>query len=191
MSLEVTRPVSDLRALAHPVRLQILSLLTGSEMSAAELARELDISQANASYHLRQLAAAGYVVEAGEEKIRGGVAKRYRHPWEAERGATRIELPSAADHRVYLESLMQELARRHTHVLPGRGHMTDAELWVTSEVWDEVLSQVRQASELIHAEARPPRSPGTVHVNLSMVAFRMQEEQDQGRAHDPDRADGG
>ena len=30
-----------LRAVAHPVRLRILSLLTGTELSAAEVAREL------------------------------------------------------------------------------------------------------------------------------------------------------
>ena len=74
------REVSSMRATAHPVRLQILSLLTGAELSAAEIARELDLTHANASYHLRTLADAGLVVEAGEEKIRGGVAKRYRHP---------------------------------------------------------------------------------------------------------------
>jgi DNA-binding transcriptional ArsR family regulator len=36
------REVSAMRATAHPVRLQILSLLTGAELSAAEIARELD-----------------------------------------------------------------------------------------------------------------------------------------------------
>ncbi len=74
--------VSSLRATAHPLRLRILSLLTGAELSAAEVARELDVTHANASYHLRVLADAGEVVVAGEEKIRGGVAKRYRHPWD-------------------------------------------------------------------------------------------------------------
>ena len=74
--------VSSLRATAHPLRLRMLSLLTGAELSAAEVARELDITHANASYHLRVLLEAGVVVVAGEEKIRGGVAKRYRHPWE-------------------------------------------------------------------------------------------------------------
>ena len=63
---------SALRAVAHPVRLQILSLLTGAELSAAEVARELGLTHANASYHLRVLAEAGEVVVAGEEKIRGG-----------------------------------------------------------------------------------------------------------------------
>ena len=71
-----------LRAVAHPVRLRMLSLLTGTELSAAEVARELGITHANASYHLRTLLDAGELVIASEEKIRGGVAKRYRHPWQ-------------------------------------------------------------------------------------------------------------
>ena len=74
--------IQQLRAVAHPVRLRILSLLTGSAMSAAEVARELDLTHANASYHLRILLESGTVVEAGEERIRGGVAKRYRYPHE-------------------------------------------------------------------------------------------------------------
>ncbi len=68
------------RATAHPLRLQILSLLTGTELSAAEIARELDTTQANASYHLRVLAGAGLLEPAGEEQIRGGVAKALPPP---------------------------------------------------------------------------------------------------------------
>ena len=35
---------------------------------------------------------------------------------------------------------------------------------------------MREASELVHAEAKPPRSPGTVHVNLTAATFQMREE---------------
>ena len=68
-----------LRAMAHPVRLRILSLLTGAALTAAEVARELELTHANASYHLRNLLAGGMIQVDGEEKIRGGVAKRYRY----------------------------------------------------------------------------------------------------------------
>ena len=61
----------------------MLSLLTGAPMSAAEVARELGLTHANASYHLRQLLAAGLLVVAGEETIRGGRAKRYRYDVDA------------------------------------------------------------------------------------------------------------
>ena len=40
---------NHLRALAHPVRLRILSLLTGADLTAADVARELGITHANAS----------------------------------------------------------------------------------------------------------------------------------------------
>ena len=74
--------VRRLRATAHPVRLEMLSLLTGAELSAAEVARELGITQANASYHLRLLRTAGLLEEAGQEKVNGGTAKRYRALWD-------------------------------------------------------------------------------------------------------------
>ena len=61
------------------MRLRILSLLTAEAMSAAEVARTLDLTHANASYHLRVLLDAGELVVESEEKIRGGVAKRYRY----------------------------------------------------------------------------------------------------------------
>ena len=163
--------VSTMRATAHPVRLRILSLLTGADMSAAEIARELDLTHANASYHLRVLADVGLLVEAGEEKIRGGVAKRYRHPWD-----TQVNDPGSApeDRMLYIRAMAEEMVRRFGHRKPG-GSLTDAELWVPPEVWDQVKALVEQASHLVHAEAKPPRTPGTMHVNLSAVAFAMDD----------------
>lgn len=162
-----------LRAMAHPVRLQILSLLTGAEMSAAELARELGLTHANASYHLRVLAAVGEVEEAGEERIRGGVAKKYRHPWE--RGPSGHS-NSAEDRQLYIRAVADEMVRRFAHRrADGRGSLTDAEMWLPPEVWAEVVHLVEQASELVHAEARPPHTDGTVHVNLTAAAFAMGE----------------
>jgi DNA-binding transcriptional ArsR family regulator len=171
-----TEAVSSLRATAHPLRLRMLSLLTGAELSAAEVARELGISHANASYHLRVLLEAGVVVVASEEKIRGGVAKRYRHPWEvkAERKA------SPGDQEVYVRAVAEELVRRAGQRERGtRQLLADAELWVTPEVWERVEGLVREASALVHAEAKPPRSPGTVHVNLTAATFRMREESER------------
>ena len=166
------RRVSSMRATAHPVRLQILSLLTAAEMSAAEIARELEITHANASYHLRFLAENGLVVEAGEEKIRGGVAKRYRHPWD--RPSTDGPKPSPEETQNYVRAMGEEMERRFRQRQPDtRSFLTDAELWVTPEVWSRVEKLVQQASRVIHAEAQPPRTPGTLHVNLTAVAFQM------------------
>ena len=99
-----------LRAVAHPVRLQMLSLLTGTELSAAEVARELGITHANASYHLRTLLDAGELVIASEEKIRGGVAKRYRHPWQrATRSGSRARVGTLEDRTLYVRVMAEEL----------------------------------------------------------------------------------
>ena len=147
-----------LRATAHPLRLQILSILTGTAMSAAELARELGTTQANASYHLRVLAQAGEVVPDGEESIRGGVAKRYRHPWD------QVRDPKAQpqnDHAQHVRSMGQELSRRWSARKPRtKAVLSDAEMWVEPETWARVVALVEEASGLIHASARPPRTDG-------------------------------
>jgi predicted transcriptional regulator len=171
--------VSSLRAVAHPVRLRMLSLLTGTAMSAAEIARELDLTHANASYHLRVLAEAGEVVEAGEERIRGGVAKRYRHPWDQVRPAPGTGPGARGDEarETYVRVLAGELVRRFgLRSRRARAHLTDAEVWVPPEVWERAVALVDEAARLVHAEARPPRSAGTLHVNLSAALFTMTRE---------------
>jgi len=166
-----------LRAVAHPVRLQMLSLLTGTELSAAEVARELGITHANASYHLRTLLDAGELVIASEEKIRGGVAKRYRHPWEKgttqQRPGTRS---SVEDRAFYVRAMAEEMVRRaHLSETGARSHLTDAELWVSPEDYTEVEAAITAASVALHAAARPPRTEGTVRVSLTTAMFRMEQ----------------
>jgi DNA-binding transcriptional ArsR family regulator len=176
MSLEEGR-ISELRATAHPLRLQMLSLLTGAELSAAEVARELGVTQANASYHLRLLHAAGLLVIAGEETVRGGRAKKYRHPWDAER--PKDDPPASEEDRLaYARVLADAIPRRFAVRQQGeRAQFTDADLWVEPEVWERVLDLATQASRLLHASARPPRTEGTVRANLSIAAFRLMGEE--------------
>jgi DNA-binding transcriptional ArsR family regulator len=164
-----------LRATAHPLRLQILSLLTGAELSAAEIARELDTTQANASYHLRVLAKVGLLEPAGEERIRGGVAKRYRHPWRVGK-RPQTSSPSQTellDRQALMRAMAQEVVRRSSELAGGRTNFTDAELWVAPEVWQDCAELVDRASMLLHDSARPPRTPGTVRVAMSVALFPM------------------
>lgn len=165
-------PISALRAIAHPLRLRMLSLLTGSELSAAEVARALDITHANASYHLRHLLAAGEIVVAGEERVRGGTAKRYRYPLEPRRRAS----TSSDDEVLYARAVATELERRLRHRSPERGHSTSSDLegWVDPEVWERAMSLHREASALLHEHNRAPGTAGTVHVSATTWAFRME-----------------
>lgn len=165
--------LKELRAMAHPVRLRMLSLLTGSAMSAAEVARELDLTHANASYHLRILLAAGEVVEAGEEQIRGGVAKRYRYPHEL-RGEHAEHRSGPEDQLVYARALGRELERRIRDRKPRtKSFSSDLEGWVTPEVWERAQALLTEAAHLLHDENQPPRTPGTLHVSASAWAFQM------------------
>lgn len=166
-------PVDRLRSVAHPVRLDMLSLLTGASLSAAEVARELGITHANASYHLRRLLDAGLLVVDGEEKVNGGTAKRYRHLWDRPEPAT--PLPEHV-RLAEMRTLGEAIPRRYPRRLRGEpGHSSDLDAWVDPEVWDQALALLRQASTLLHASARPPRTPGTVRVSATTAAFRLKE----------------
>ena len=170
---------AHLRALAHPLRLRMLSLLTGADLSAAEIARELGVSHANASYHLRFLLDAGELEVVGEERIRGGLAKRYRHPWRSEDRPLRPagdpeERAEAAE--LFVQAGADELRRRYAHRRrDDHGLVTDAELWVTPEVYAEARDLLARASALLHDRAQPPRTEGTEPVAVSVFAFRMEQ----------------
>jgi DNA-binding transcriptional ArsR family regulator len=68
------RKVDDartLRALAHPVRIELLEALSlGGAMTATELGDQIGESPTTCSFHLRQLAKYGFVEEAGGGKGR-------------------------------------------------------------------------------------------------------------------------
>ena len=162
--------ISSMRAVAHPVRLRILSLLTAQAMSAAEVARALDLTHANASYHLRFLHDAGELVVESEEKIRGGMAKRYRYVVLDKPSGSPV---SAEDMIAYVHAIGTEVTRRVVDRRKAPSHWADIETWVEPEVWDEVLTLANRASELLHAHASPPGTDGAMHVSYSGMAFQM------------------
>lgn len=170
--------ITALRSVAHPVRLRILSMLTARSMSAAEVARELDLTHANASYHLRVLHDAGEVLVESEEKIRGGVAKRYRYVVGGAPDREPGPLSSAEDHIAWQHATHSELVRRLVHLDAGPGRpesSADIETWVTPEVWREAVTAISDAMIALHEAARPPHSEGTVHVSASTLAFVMRD----------------
>jgi DNA-binding transcriptional ArsR family regulator len=169
-ALTDTDAISSMRAVAHPVRLRILSLLTAQALSAAEVARALELTHANASYHLRLLHDAGELVVESEEKIRGGMAKRYRYVVHAKPSAA----PVATEDLIgYVHAIGTEVTRRVVDRRKAPSHWVDIETWVEPEVWEEALALANRASELLHASARPVGAEGAVHVSYSGMAFRM------------------
>nr|BFD88544.1 winged helix-turn-helix domain-containing protein [Streptomyces sp. Xyl84] len=71
----VVLDAKGLRALAHPVRVQLVGLLRKyGPSTATRLAERLGVNSGTASYHLRQLGAAGFVEEDAE---RGNARERW------------------------------------------------------------------------------------------------------------------
>jgi len=165
--------LSRLRVLAHPLRLRMLSLLTGAAFSAVELSRELGISQALASYHLGQLHAAGLVDLAEVRSRHGGRERRFIHAPAApvpprDRGTDR------EDQALFAEAVAVEMRRRSGEAEPGAAMLgVDAELWLDPADWSSTLDVFRAASVELHQRARPPRTPGTIRVSATALLFPM------------------
>jgi DNA-binding transcriptional ArsR family regulator len=104
------------RALSHPLRLELLDLLRFEGPSTATLlARRLGESSGATSYHLRQLARHGFV-----EEVTG--AGRGRERWWRHR-ERRVDVapasPSAVAQRAEAATLIAEILSREAHALHG------------------------------------------------------------------------
>ncbi|GHD83302.1 hypothetical protein GCM10010336_74590 [Streptomyces goshikiensis] len=166
----VTDADPALRALAHPVRLRMLTLMWPGPMSAAELARELGISHALASRHLRSLDAADLVELAEERTRRGGRERRYR----TVHGSPLSDRLDGA--RMLAATLAHTLQERAARRAPdGKGVTVDAELWVAPEVWEAARQRLADIAAELHDAACPPRAPGTIPVGVSLMTFPLQE----------------
>jgi DNA-binding transcriptional ArsR family regulator len=161
--------VGGLRAFAHPVRLRMLSLLRGRELSATQLAGELGIAHGSASYHLRQLASAG-LVELAEQRVRrGGKERTFRlaHP-PGLRGFDQ------QDRREFAESALVEARRRLAFAdLAQPSTVGDAEVWLDLAVWAELVERARQLMSEMSSRAQPARTPGTRPVSMTVLWFAL------------------
>lgn len=166
MPLEVAQ--RNLRALSHPVRLRILSMVTGAAMSSAELARELGMNHAAVSFHVRKLVDAGYLELAETRSVHGGRERRYRQraggmrQWQQE------------DPRLTVRAVSDEVARRADETTATAWRLFgDAELWVDPTVWEDVVARVARAIEDLQAAAHRAQAPGTVHVSATVMLFTV------------------
>lgn len=111
----VVRPNGrSLRALAHPLRVQMLGLLrSDGPATASQLALRTGQSSGSTSYHLRQLEAAGFVAEATD---RGNARDRW---WRAVHRSTEFDLPPDSDEETKAvgEEYLRAVAYTYAHKL--------------------------------------------------------------------------
>jgi len=93
--VRVTDPLA-MRALAHPLRLDLIEVLTAlGPATAATCARHLGTSQASCSFHLRQLAKYGFVEQApasGDRRERPWRLTDLEQSWSSDAGPAAEQL---------------------------------------------------------------------------------------------------
>jgi predicted ArsR family transcriptional regulator len=150
----ITPSAAGLRALSHPTRLKMLGMLRlEGPATATQLAQQLRLNTGATSYHLRQLAEHGFIVEDAE---RGDARDRW---WRAAHQSTRANLTDRRDDEdaesaeaylqtvalMYTESLMQAVAERR--YLPESWQRAS-----TTSDWHLTLTPAR-AEQLVEALA--------------------------------------
>jgi DNA-binding transcriptional ArsR family regulator len=108
----VTPDARTLRGLAHPIRVRLVGMLRHDGPSTAtRLAERLGLSSAATSYHLRQLAAYGFIAEADEL---GQGRERY---WRAVHRMTTFEMRASDDPEVAEqgEAFLRAVAELYIH----------------------------------------------------------------------------
>jgi predicted ArsR family transcriptional regulator len=180
----ITPTAAGLRTLSHPTRLKMLMLLRiEGPATATGLAEQLKLNTGATSYHLRQLAEHGFIVEDTE---RGDARDRW---WRAAHESTRAGLqfgdPDEAESSesylqsvamMYTESLMQAVAERrylpppwqeatttsdwHLRLTPERAEQLVDALAELIETWSEQEDAEGAADFVVNLNAFP--RPGTV-----------------------------
>ncbi|HEY3562129.1 MAG TPA: helix-turn-helix domain-containing protein [Kribbella sp.] len=178
-----------IRALAHPVRLDLQSLL-GREgpLTAAEAARRLGISQALASHHLRQLAKYDFVEPAPGKDNR---ERPWRRVSTSQSWRDAVRTPEGAAAADVLEQLLAERALEQLGQWQQQRSAED-EIWrenagigqsgfyLTGEELSELVTQI---DALIQrwVDERPiddksTRPPGSRYVSITQIVTIPPEE---------------
>lgn len=128
---DVVTPATALAGLAHPLRLRLLGMLRAyGPSTATRLAARCGESSGLTSYHLRQLASAGFIVDADEE---GGGRERW---WKAARRSTYTLAPPPGDEAAAAVSEDYLQAVLATYADNARRWLSTAHAW--PQEWQDV-----------------------------------------------------
>ena len=179
------RAISDIgdprlvKALAHPLRVQILSVLEQRVASPSDLAGELDAPLGNVSYHVRTLADLGLLKLVRRRTRRGAVEHYYQargraavsdQAWSQVPGVVRRSMVGVALEQAIEDATSAAAAggfdgdgsslTRHALTLDAKGMR---ELGQALESFHEHLGQIQERStERLEGDASEPRPVGLV-----------------------------
>ncbi|MER6567326.1 helix-turn-helix domain-containing protein [Streptomyces sp. NPDC001093] len=169
----------SLRGLAHPLRMQLLNALRrGGPATASQLAEKLGESSGATSYHLRQLAAHGFVEDVPEQ---GKGRERW---WKAVHMGVRFDEALLKDRdpevRGAADLFMHEVANQHTRDLATwlgtredwseawnrSSDVSDWTLSLTPELASELIEKMHDLVESYRALAPKAATPDTEQVRI-------------------------
>jgi DNA-binding transcriptional ArsR family regulator len=184
-----------IRALAHPLRLDLLTLIGRSpEMTTADAARALGISHGLASHHMRQLAKYGFV-----EQIDG--RDNRERPWRATASdlSWRSDDPDLDGADAILEQVFAERAlrrfidwqgrraawpeawREHTGLGQSTVYLTLPELAELTAAIDAAINRYIEERPIDDVAARPP---GSVPIDLTLFIVALSDPNPEDRPED-------
>lgn len=170
------REAPELRALAHPVRMRLCqALYERGTATATELAEMIGESQANCSWHLRQLAKYGFVEEAGGGKGRNRPWRPVARPlsWGDSDESGEVAAASDALSTQFVEQEFAGLRDWQAWRRTDPPEWQDAANWVQNIDWltlDELKELNKALAAIVgrHKDRRDPanRPPGARRIRI-------------------------
>lgn len=183
-TVQLTDPLA-LRALAHPVRLELIALLRrGGPLTATQAGERIGESPASCSFHLRQLAKYGLVEEAG-----GGRGRE--RPWRATAATTEWAARGSDDEadaagsaltrlivERHFQSALEWLDRRDSEdpEWVDAAAVSDAIVYMTPEELHELGLKIWALVEPYVKRLEEPGPSGARAVNVIGLAYPLPEE---------------
>ncbi|MFF4160270.1 ArsR/SmtB family transcription factor [Streptomyces sp. NPDC001678] len=163
-----------LRAMAHPVRVRLVGLLRKHGPSTAtRLAERLGVNSGTASYHLRQLGAAGFVEEDTE---RGNARERW---WRSVHHSTWFNVSELVDQEPEAAlTYVRSVAATYTH----RAQHAVNELATMPRSWRDVFDMSDWTLRLTPEEA------AALNEELRAVITRYRQDAPEGATEPPEGA---
>jgi DNA-binding transcriptional ArsR family regulator len=176
------------KALAHPLRASILTLLEQRTASPNELAHELAAPLTNVSYHVKILANAGLIELVRTSRRRGATAHHYRAIPErvadlqvgSSPARQTFTLPTAISRLV--KQVRSELRSARDAASDDAGHATGTSLLLDDHAWGELLAAVEDLHDFAlrlqlqsARRLRQARDEREREANLVLMLFEPRE----------------
>ncbi len=144
------------KVVAHPLRVQALSVLTERSASPKELAAELGAPVGNVSYHVRELEDVGLIELVDEKKRRGAVEHFYRAITRPMLSSAEWEKLSLAERHGFSAWIIQLLLADASQAM-GAGsfdarsdrHLSRTPLLLDEEGWKELVEIQNEALKAV------------------------------------------